>query len=1148
MLRRLIIATGTLGLILVGFGLYRSRNVPPEKPLPPLPEVTVATASAPATQEAATWGRGLRIGLGKGANYEVFDQKGQPQYLMKAAEWKAASKDEFDLKGPELWKFMRSGQILRITADSGQITVEPAGENNVKPKRGWLRENVRIRIDLSTKAWRDAHPDRATMEQHPEHVIAIEMDSLYFDDDLSLIRTDGAVRVHSSRFDIASTGLKMIYSRAMDRLEHLVLDRDGTIELRGDLALDRQSADQAPTIRPAAAQAQSSAPASRAAATASSPATQPEPEKFQDIYKAVFEGPVKVQQYRQDRLVARLDSDKVLELLFDMMQKQRQAHEEPEGPLPGLDAAPRAADADSSERTVLTWAGSLEIIPLDRNPLDQAVRTTQIRALGDNVTLEDVETGNTITCQELDYDIVQRSGRVAAAAPAMARLVDSRGGYLAGQDIRFDQADRTLVINGPGEAVEPESAHAAAATAPREGASKIRWSEGLFVRFEPVGMPMHASVIPLHLPTDDAFMERLNRQTIFQMQAPVRRSPSLAGNPLEGLAATSAVITGDAMVQRGEDTLRAGRLAIEFFPAAKGKTFGPIRSAAGKDSVELVSKDQVIQADSLDVRFVPTEDGRSEPTRAIAQGHAIARQDTAEISADFLDATLAQIPVEGQTGKTRPAVVLVTATGNVRIQDPQQDMDLRGDALTAEIPDGRQVKDLTVKGKPDAPASVAVRGYSLAGPTIQADLQAQDVVVPSAGNLRLLVQQGPEGTRLDEPRPLVITWADRMQMWGSRNQALFEGSVKATMDSRGTSPEGLPGTADAEASNEDTVVTADRMTVLFRAVAPASDSQPAAEDDPALQVMQKAREQIAQVMPAAAEWLPVLRPRKAPRLGNDIALQLEPVKVIADGHAKAISSRYDANRAILTSRLLIDGSTFEADLTRQHLEVPGAGKLLLENYSLVKTAAKLQAAGMDLATQPVEKAPEDSLSQTVFAWTNGMSFSLEDQLAIFDGGVNVVHRSGSKVVLGMQLSQALKANASLLQGMPGSIATLSSDNLVVQFSEAGQQARQEASRDQWLRRAELENMIATGNVYMNQELSNGGSRFLTAGRVQYSGQRETFVVQGTPGAQGSRGIPAKLVRQKDANSAPEPTILDAFWWNVRTDEVSARGIRGQALQ
>ncbi len=273
------------------------------------------------------------------------------------------------------------------------------------------------------------------------------------------------------------------------------------------------------------------------------------------------------------------------------------------------------------------------------------------------------------------------------------------------------------------------------------------------------------------------------------------------------------------------------------------------------------------------------------------------------------------------------------------------------------------------------------------------------------------------------------------------------------------------------------------------------------------------------------------------------------MRLIAEGNARAISSHYDASGKVLTGRQLIEGPVFVADLARQQLQVPGRGKLLLENYALAKTAAKLAAAGQNLATLPALKtAPEDGLSQTVFAWRNVMTFSLDEQLAVFDGEVNMVHRTGSKVVLGVRLAEALGARPALLQVMPGRLATLSSENLVVQFSEAADKPAKAAAADEWMRRAQLETMIATGNVYLNEELSNGGSNFLTAGRLHYSGQRDTFVIEGTRGVQGSRSVPAKLVRQRDAQSAPEPTTMDAFWWNRQTGEVSARGIQGQNLQ
>jgi hypothetical protein len=1151
MVRRLMIATGTLGLILVLFGLYRSQNPPPEKSVPAVPEITLSATPGPSTQQAIPWIRDLRIAPGKEATFEFFDTKGQLQYLMKTAEWKALKENELILTGPEVWKFMRNGQIVRITAAEGRITVEPAGKGNIRPKRGWLYRNVKISIDLTTRQWREAHPEQDAIEEHPDRVIFVTMESLYFDDDLSLIRTDDPVHVHAARFDVGSTGLKLIYSRPMDRLEHLLLPKNGTITVRGDLDLGAPTRGPArgSAVRPVAARANgrrgaasSSAPASYATATA--PASQPM--KYQDIYRAVFDGPINVRQYRDGGLVASLDSDKLLELVFDMAQQERQGGDQETRPLPAMGSAEAPQAEDSENRTELTWAGALEITPIERVPINQAERTTRIRAVGHRVVLDDKSDGNTITCEQLDYDAIRKSGRILAEGAVPATLVDSRGGHLTGRDIRFDQAQRVLEINGPGEAAEPATAIGAGegpGARPTQSPTNIEWARQLIVHFQPVAMPIPLSVIPIDLPDKPAVMARLNCQSIFEMRRPPRPAAALTGNPLKGLTARSAVILGDALIQRGGETIRAERLAIGFFPpAGRSRTFGAIESAVGEGEVRLAARDEDIAADSLDVDFVQVGPGRSTPSRAIAQGHAVAAQGKARISADFIDATLAQVPREagreyGLTAspddRNRPAVVALTASGGVRIVDADQSLDVAGDALTASIPDGRQIKNVKVDGTPSAPARIVMKDYFLAGPNIEGDLTSLDIAVPSAGTLKLLVRQGPEGTRLDKPRPLLITWADRMQMWGSRNQALFEGRVQAIM-------------ASTEESGDDTAVTSDRMTVYFRAVGEGAEPEEPAGPGPVFQLVQKARQEIAQIMPAAADWLPAARTHRAarPQLAG---VQREPIKILAEGNARAVSSRYDASRRILTSRLLVEGPVFITDLGRQQLQVPGVGRLLIEDYSIAKAAAKLASAGNPATLPALKGVSEDSLSQTVFAWANGMTFSLDEQLAVFDGQVNMVHRAGSKVVLGRELAQALGAKPSLLQVMPGRVATLNCDNLIVQFSGPSQDTarREEAAADQWLRRAQLENMIATGNVYLNEEFSNGGSNFLTAGRVQYSGQRDTFVIQAAPRVQGASEVPATLVRQKDSQSAPETTRMNAFWWNRRTGEVSARGIRGQ---
>ncbi len=631
---------------------------------------------------------------------------------------------------------------------------------------------------MTTRAWREAHPGSDAIDQHGERVITVAMDSMYFDDDLSLIRTDEAVRVRGARFDIASTGMKLTYSRALDRLDHLLLVHGGTIVLRGQLDDNTSSADAASREGSRRAQPVTSRPG----ASASVPSTQAAPTKFQDVYLAAFEGPVNAQQFRENKLVSRLDSDKSLELIFDMLG-QKGGEDEQERPLPMMGSAREQAAEETGERTMLTWAGSLELTPIERNPLEQSQRVARIKAAGQKVVLEDIEEGNTITCQQLDYDVIRHSGRIQSEAAEPARLADARGGGIAAHDIHFDQAERVLEVDGPGEATEPEAqaAAAGATTRPSEGPTVIHWEEHMLVHFQQAKVPVPVSAIPLTMPDKPAVMERLNRQSIFQMRRPVRQKASLGGNPLQGLLAESAVITGDAVVQRGSDSLHAEKLTTLFFPDERARTFGPIASAIGQGQVQMVSKDQNISADSLDVRFVPAESGRSAPTRAIAQGHAVATQEKSRIEADFLDAALGQVAAEPASGESAPArgrtaVVAMMATGNVRISDPEQHLDLAGDSLTAKIPDGRQVKDVTVKGTAGTPARVMVQDYELSGPTVQGDLQKQDIVVPSAGWLRMQVRQGPEGTRLETPRKLRITWTDRMQNVGGAEPGAVRGA------------------------------------------------------------------------------------------------------------------------------------------------------------------------------------------------------------------------------------------------------------------------------------------------------------------------------------------------------------------------------------
>jgi hypothetical protein len=334
------------------------------------------------------------------------------------------------------------------------------------------------------------------------------------------------------------------------------------------------------------------------------------------------------------------------------------------------------------------------------------------------------------------------------------------------------------------------------------------------------------------------------------------------------------------------------------------------------------------------------------------------------------------------------------------------------------------------------------------------------------------------------------------------------------------------------------------MLVYLRPAVDTTNEQPEppSATNRLVNLLDKAREQLAVAFPAgqAEGWV---APRKVGQSAQDAsAAGREPVRILVEGNARATMPRYDETGNLLTSRLMILGPTFVVNLERQQLEVEGKGNLLVENYALAKAAARL-ASFQNPATLPAVKtgSPDGGLSQTVFTWHNAMLFILSDREAVFDGAVNMIHLSGGKIKFGDELASSLGAKLDLLKTLSGREATLNCDCLSVRFS---QPPRSDQSQDnQWMQRAKLDNLIAEGKMVSLEEfLGNGGTNFLTCGRLQYNGQRDTFVVQGSP------NNPARIVTQENAQSMPKTAAADTLYWDRASGAIKAQNLRGQVAQ
>ncbi len=166
--------------------------------------------------------------------------------------------------------------------------------------------------------------------------------------------------------------------------------------------------------------------------------------------------------------------------------------------------------------------------------------------------------------------------------------------------------------------------------------------------------------------------------TIESQHTWARPEAGLAGVEGEGLAtlvaATLATQTDETTptVRSGDETTIAwsGRVDMQF-DQAMASDDADLESIRFLQDVEVLSPDGTINADELEMRFEPGEDGKAVPDRLIGSGGVRAASDEQVLWADDLLATLGPAETESSSEKQDPTgnieVRDVLATGNVQI-------------------------------------------------------------------------------------------------------------------------------------------------------------------------------------------------------------------------------------------------------------------------------------------------------------------------------------------------------------------------------------------------------------------------------------------------------------------------------------------------
>jgi hypothetical protein len=658
--KKIMLFVASLAVIAVAYAIYQWQGetvtVVSRREAVPLPPRTTGPAS---TRPGGTGYAGIPIrggwmGGGVAPVLRVYDKKGNTRIVFRATRWDPISDSEFDLFEPMVRLTLPGGQLAYIWADEGRVVVLQGEGDNPVAKRGQLRGNVRLFIDLTDESWRDTHPEQADLDQHPESVLKLWLEYVRFDLDLSFLDSDGPILLQSAPGDLEGTGLKIVWNELDRRIQQLTIAQGRRAVLRNaDLA-------GMPSGRPKGEKGTASAP-SAAAPTAGQAASAPtenaaphvarivqptEPGELPYIelsgrkdrpvgprvetYRLVFRDNVAAAQKEGGRVVGGLRSADTLELLFDFNQADRRAMgrqatqpagEKPtttptgEKPTTAPARVPALAQSPGSSAVELTWTGPLEIRPAPRETGEApSVNRAHLIARGSAVEVYSQDAGR-VVCPELEYrDETQQVWLRGTKDTPVILEPSERQQLIAQGTVSADQKKGTARIDGPGRLADrgqPGAASAPAETGLLGGGDsrkvEIAWENSVDLEFAPGEASIPTTTAPAHM------------------------SPIPKGAYLK-----HAVFADGATFSDERRSIHADRIEVAF---GKPRNTSRPGDAAGNMVVEhmtatghvrmTVRGDEVIETvdcERLEVELGVDDAGNNVPKVARAVGRVVARQ------------------------------------------------------------------------------------------------------------------------------------------------------------------------------------------------------------------------------------------------------------------------------------------------------------------------------------------------------------------------------------------------------------------------------------------------------------------------------------------------------------------------------------------
>jgi lipopolysaccharide export system protein LptA len=597
-----------------------------------------------------------------------------------------------------------------------------------------------------------------------------------------------------------------------------------------------------------------------------------------------------------------------------------------------------------------------------------------------------------------------------------------------------------------------------------------------------------------------------------------------------------AVFLGDVLMQQGDDSIAGERIQIDFGPPRReGSLADNMRRLRGEGQVALVQGNESVRCERIDVEMGLDESGRIAPRLARAYSDVSATHEGRTITASDrmivhlrsfrqqrepfdLNKARAVAMARGHDPDTvdwdevradyeskasfRAGLDRLEAYEDVAVRDPEQNLRVDAGTLSCTFRGGREIDRALVNGTPTAPAHVELDDFSISGGEVDLDVASESAQVPGAGRLTFLSTRDLDGRESDEPVPVAITWSERMTYRGSQNRAILTGSVHA--------------------ATEESIVDCGELIVDF---SDPEDGQAAADSAEA-----GGRDAVQDdwwiFTPLAERLRGKRKERDSGLLGR--RFDKEPVYILASGSAVAQTTKTELETGRILSRGRIEGPKILVDLRSEVMTIEDPGNLLIEDYEVPASLKE---------RRPEQRSPFGGLgvgspSQTFVTWTGQMAYYFGQQAAFFEEGVEMVHRSGTEILLGREAvgdtSHSVVTEASDQQGRN---ATLTCRELVIKFSETEDSSLRSRRRGAGRMSAyELSLFQATGGAHFED-----GGVVVLAHSVSYDAVRNWLTVRGDENSQ------AAIYDQRGGRF--RDLAADVIDWDRNTDRIYAPNAR-----